>query len=293
MAADPILNYRDIRFDAQGRPFYLTQSGRQSYMPPSQAAQAAGLFITDPSQRAAVLASAGFSPDTVAKLTAYAQSGGVTAQNPTGSVPDATFAKSRGEWNPQTGQYDQHMGSSLKGAIIGGSALGGIAAASALAGAAGGGAAGSTVAPGVVNLATPASTAAAAPIAPAAAAAGTHAATAAAPSFASRLSSLVHDPKKLISLAALIPSLARSLGGGGNGSGFGSGDLGGIGDEITKNLAMQRERMQQAQPAFDALVQQAYGQTPSAYRGQAPAGSTPAQAPSGAYAYQAPRFGGR
>jgi hypothetical protein len=39
--------------------------------------------------------------------------------------------------------------------------------------------------------------------------------------------------------------------------------------QIQQTLALQNQRMQQAQPAFDALVSQSYGMTPMRYRGAA------------------------
>jgi hypothetical protein len=290
----PSLN---IQFDAQGKPFQIV-NGQKSYLTPMDAAQYAHLFVTDPTQKAAVdqdaISRGVLTQDTLAKLTAYAQNQGVTGANPFGNRPDNMNGYwKKQEWDPTTGTYKAHMGAGIMGTLEGAAALAGptvigpmLAGSPTIfsAGAAAHGA-GSTAA---TTAGTTSGTAAGAT-------AGTTAGTtagAAAPSFASRLKSLVTDPSKLVGLAAIIPSLARSFGGGGNSSGVG-GDLSGIGDEITKNLAMQRQRMEQAQPAFDALVRQAYGQTPMTYRGQAPAGVTPNQAPSGGYAYQAPRFGGR
>jgi hypothetical protein len=112
--ADPIRDYRDIRFDADGKPYYMTTSGKRFYIPPSQAAQAAALFIDDPDQRQALLDSRGYSTDTIARLITYAKSNGVTTANPSGDVPKASFSKSRGEWNPATGEYEQHMGRASK-----------------------------------------------------------------------------------------------------------------------------------------------------------------------------------
>lgn len=97
------------------------------------------------------------------------------------------------------------------------------------------------------------------------------------------------DPKNIVALAALLPMLTR--GGGGN-SPFGDSSMNGLGDEITKGLAMQRQRMEQAQPAYDALVNMSYGMSPTRYRGAtAPAGYTPNAAPEGPYKYEGPRFG--
>jgi hypothetical protein len=122
--ADPILNYRDIRFDAQGRPYLTTQSGQRSYIPPNMAAQYAGLFIPEGPEKDALTAERGYTPDTIAGLTAFAQQGGVTSENPSGNVPSSSFMRSRGSWNPQTGQYDQGMNmSGVGGLILGGAGL--------------------------------------------------------------------------------------------------------------------------------------------------------------------------
>lgn len=115
MAADPIANYRDIRFDEQGRPYYTTASGQRSYLPPITAAQEGGLIgsgvVNVPS-------------DVAAQLRAYASAHGVTNANPTGDLPQGGFVHSRGEWNTGTGQYDQHLNQGgLGGLIEGGAAL--------------------------------------------------------------------------------------------------------------------------------------------------------------------------
>jgi len=88
-------------------------------------------------------------------------------------------------------------------------------------------------------------------------------------------------------LAALAPMF---MGGGGSNP-FSDTN---VSNEISQTLALQRQRMQQAQPVYDALVNMAYGMSPTRYRGAtAPAGSTANAAPEGAYRYQAPTFGGR
>jgi hypothetical protein len=56
-------------------------------------------------------------------------------------------------------------------------------------------------------------------------------------------------------------------------------------------LALQQRRLAQATPAFDALVNQAYGMTPTRYRGAPPDTYAPAAAPSDAYTYRGPQFG--
>lgn len=92
------------------------------------------------------------------------------------------------------------------------------------------------------------------------------------------------SPGGLATLATLIPSL---MGGGSNPFG----DVN-VSEELSKTLALQRGRMEQAQPVYDTLVNMAYGTSPIRSRGDAPSGYTPNPAPSGAYQYQAPRFGG-
>lgn len=103
MPADPILNYNDVRWDARG-PYWVTQSGKKSYIPPAAAAQS-------------------HNP----QLVQWAASKGEVL-SPTGQVsnaaPDATFAKSRGVWNPTTGQFDQSLNQGgLGGAIEGAAGL--------------------------------------------------------------------------------------------------------------------------------------------------------------------------
>lgn len=96
--------------------------------------------------------------------------------------------------------------------------------------------------------------------------------------------------------ATLIPQF---LPGGAFNNGGGPAD-GGLGpgteefmDEIRAGLAMQRQRMEQAQPVYDALVHQAWGNLPQRYRGAPPAGmpDSATEAPAGAYVYESPRFG--
>lgn len=106
-----------------------------------------------------------------------------------------------------------------------------------------------------------------------------------APSILRKLQSSVTDPRNIAGLAALAP-MFTSLGGGN--SGLPGGDA--LNNEITQSLALQRQRVQQAQPVYDTLVNMAYGMTPSGYRGAAPQGyAAPATADS--YTYQPPRFG--
>lgn len=282
---NPITNYRDIRFDGQGRPFNVTQNGQPSYLTPSQAAQAAGFFIPDAAQRQAVLTESGMSAETVQRLVAYAQQHKVTAADPNGDTPTNTFARQNNGWNSQTGQFDQGMNwGGLGGAILGGAAVAGpLAIGPAIAGATGG-AAGSTVAPGVVNLATPASTAAAAPYAAAAGGSSAAATSAGATGGWQALKHSFDSPADLAKLIPLLPAI-RAAAGGGSPTG---GDSSGLIDDVRQSLAQQRDRMTQAQPVYDALIRQAMGTTPTRYR----AGAQPTNGGAG-YAYTPPTFGGR
>ena len=82
--------------------------------------------------------------------------------------------------------------------------------------------------------------------------------------------------------------MLANLGGGNSNSPFNDPA---VSDEIKQGLALQRKRLEQTQPALDTLVNMAYGMSPTRYRGPAPAGYTPNEAPQGAYQYQTPRFG--
>lgn len=138
--------------------------------------------------------------------------------------------------------------------------------------------------PGITNPAQIASTATGA--------GGTVGATAAAggvtaASLSDLLKKAMADPKNWASMAALIPLLTN--GGGGGNNLFNDPALAG---EVKDTLALQRKRMEQAQPVYDTLVNMSYGMSPTRYRGpQAPAGYTPNAPPEGAYDYKGPRFG--
>lgn len=102
------------------------------------------------------------------------------------------------------------------------------------------------------------------------------------------------DPKSLASIAALIPTIRTLTGGNGsNGNSPFGGNTSGLMDQINEGLATGNQRVKQAQPVYDALVNQAYGRTPSRYRGAAPAGYAGDAAPAGAYQFTPPQFGGR
>lgn len=97
-----------LQFDASGKPFLITASGKRSYLPPATAAQ-----MSDP--RAQQWAAS------MGEVLARDASGTVTglASN---AAPDASFTKSRGEWNPTTGQFDQSINQGGLGGLIEGSA---------------------------------------------------------------------------------------------------------------------------------------------------------------------------
>lgn len=143
MAADPIDWQQPIQFDASGKPFVITQSGKRNYLPPAVAGQSG-----DP-RAVAWAAAQGYS------ITRDA-SGNATGVNDS-SVPTGGFARSRGEWNPQTGQYDQGLNmSGLGGAILGGATVApmvlGAAGIGPLATASGGSASGASGAVGGTEL---------------------------------------------------------------------------------------------------------------------------------------------
>src|SRR5438132_4351900 len=81
--------------------------------------------------------------------------------------------------------------------------------------------------------------------------------------------------KDVASLAALLPMLA-SRGGGGGSTPFADlklpSDDPALLNDARSAYALQQKRVNQTQPAFDALVSQAYGMTPTRYRSAAPQG---------------------
>lgn len=107
--------------------------------------------------------------------------------------------------------------------------------------------------------------------------------------FVDGLKDFFTNPRNLIGLAALTPSIVNSFRGGG-GSGSGGLSESGLLDEAREGMALQRKRLEQTQPVFDTLVRMAYGRTPKAYRGAPPEGYQP---PAQQYPYSPPRFGGR
>ncbi len=176
--------------------------------------------------------------------------------------------------------YDPNQNQFRDAAITGGSLAAGGYGLGAVLGGGAAPAASSTTAAGTAGVSAPAFGA------PAAAATAAGAAPAAANSLMDSLKKMGTDPQTLAGIASLF-----AMAGGGGNSPFG--DTDDLNGEVTKSLALQRGRIEQAQPVYDALVNQAYGMTPQAYRGTAPAGFKPQPEPSGPYAYQSPRFGGR
>lgn len=112
-------------------------------------------------------------------------------------------------------------------------------------------------------------------------------------SVADRIKQLAKDPATIAKVAASVPLFTSAFGGAGGGENGALGEGSALMNEIQQSLAMQRKRTQQAQPVYDALVNQAYARTPTRYRGAAPEGypSGADAAPAGAYAYTPPRFG--
>lgn len=110
------------------------------------------------------------------------------------------------------------------------------------------------------------------------------------------LKKLATTPKGVATVAALIPTLTNLFGGndGSNGnSPFGAGSP--LMKSAQDSMDMANARTKEAGPIYDALINQAYGQTPTRYRGAAPAGYPAGgdAAPAGAYQFNAPQFGGK
>jgi len=98
------------------------------------------------------------------------------------------------------------------------------------------------------------------------------------------------DPNNLAGLAALVPLLTQAFSGTPDNP---YGNTAQLNDEVSKSLALQRQRVEQAQPVYDTLVNMSYGSTPTRYRGAPPVGypDTATTAPAGPYQYKGPRFG--
>lgn len=101
------------------------------------------------------------------------------------------------------------------------------------------------------------------------------------------LKDIATDPRTFFGAAAMIPQFSNLLGGGGRGP---SAEESALLDEARQGMAIQRQRIEQAQPVYDTLIRMSYGNMPTRHRGEAPAGY---QAPAEQYPYAPPRFGGR
>jgi hypothetical protein len=257
----------DIRWDERGRPYrvYLMdvggrRAGERSYIPPAEAAT-----INDP------------------RLQAWAR------QN---QRPGASLFQNAGTWNNQDGEWDRGFNWS-NAATIGAGALTGAGIAGAFSGGAGGAAAPGGALPSS-SVPVSASMVGPAAIGSQGASAGVGAAVPAAAAGAgvSTLRQGLQDGAQAAGgfgwqdaagLAPLIPLLMSAFGGGNNSGPFG--DHADLAGEATKAMALQRQRMEQAQPVYDTLVRMSMGMSPQAYRQD---GTSPTP-----YPYQSPRFGGR
>ncbi len=137
-------DYGQIQWSG-GKPYIVDASGKRYFLPPIVAAQ----YRDDP------------------KALAWAASQGASIGAPGGTdtvtgQPDATLLKTRGTWNPDTGQYDQGVNWENLASLAAGGFVG-AGAGAALAGGAGGGAAaapaassggGAAIPAGVVPAAT-------------------------------------------------------------------------------------------------------------------------------------------
>ena len=98
----------------------------------------------------------------------------------------------------------------------------------------------------------------------------------------------LNDPNRIAQVAGLIPAFQNLFSGGGEGAFGANSDLM---KGINEDMGAARKRYQQAGPIYDALINMAYGRTPTQYRGAAPAGYSGDRAPEGGYAFTPPRFG--
>ena len=100
------------------------------------------------------------------------------------------------------------------------------------------------------------------------------------PMTANELLRQVVSTRGIAGLIALLPML-RGLGGGGGNNPFG-GDMGNdVAAELARGLALQRQRLEQAQPVYDDLIRRAEAYAPNASYGGP------------AYEYRSPTYGGR
>jgi hypothetical protein len=250
---DPILNYHDIRFDESGRPYYTTQSGQRSYLPPAIAGQSGNPRAVQWAE------SQGY------RLTRDASGAATGVQD--SSVPTGGFTRSRGEWNPQSGQYDQGLNmSGLGGAILGGATVapmalgalgvGPLATAAGGSGASGSGAVGGTELGGWLPSQSMGASMSATPMYPtvgAGTAAGGVGATAGASGGLSGVLKALTGSQNLPSLIGLGTSLMGGMGGGGtNGSA-----------EADRIKAITEARMRRADPLHQMAVNLAASRMPT------------------------------
>lgn len=207
------------------------------------------------------------------------------------------------QWDNQEGQWRSpiDIGKVASWGVGAGLGVGALDAAGVFGAGAGAGT-GSTVGLGPSTPANIAATSAAAHAVPASLAVGTGASAGAGAALTQILRSIA-TPRGAAGLAALLPVLTHGLGSGGSGGSGGTIPMPDLSQNPFADLApptdardayaMQKGRVTEAQPLYDALVAQAYGMTPTRYRGAAPEGlPASATAPvSGAYAYRGPQFG--
>ncbi len=106
--ADYTYDYTNVQWDASGKPYVMSQSGKRSYLPPAQAAQ-----MSDPRLRQWAAS--------MGQVISRDDSGNATGVVSNAS-PGSTFAKSQGAWNSGTGQFDQSMNQGGLGGLIEGAA---------------------------------------------------------------------------------------------------------------------------------------------------------------------------
>lgn len=80
----PYVADNTIRWSEDGRPYVMLSTGQRHYLPP---------------------VAVGGSSDP--RLREWARSQGSTQENPTGGIPGGGFVRGAGEWNSETGQYEQ------------------------------------------------------------------------------------------------------------------------------------------------------------------------------------------
>jgi hypothetical protein len=134
MANDLALTNQPVQFDEQGKPFWPTQSGGRSYVPPISA----GTMVRN-------------DPNADPRLVAFVQQNGVTAEDPNGNYGDKSSSYLHGQpyWNGKTGGYDQNINwSNLLSTGLAAAGTAGLATAAMGAGGAAGAASGGGAAAG-------------------------------------------------------------------------------------------------------------------------------------------------